>query len=99
MVFLKVLGKENDYKNKISILYKINKGYFEKKNILKFNLIQLSNNKINFILLLKKLNLINFHINLNKYNILLKNKKKIYINNNYFKIFLKYFENKPIYIF
>lgn len=88
MVFLKVLGKKNNCKNKMLILYKINKGYFEKKNFLKVNLIKLSNNQINSILLLKKLNLINFHININKYNILLKKKKK-----NYFliMIILKYF--------
>lgn len=99
MVFLKVLGKKNNCKNKMLILYKINKGYFEKKNFLKVNLIKLSNNQINSILLLKKLNLINFHININKYNILLKKKKKLFFNYDYFKIFLKYFENKPIYIF
>lgn len=98
MVFLKVLGNKYNYKNKISILYKINKGYFEKKNILKLNLILLSNNKINLILLLKKLNLINFHVNINKYNITIK-KKNLHLNYNYLKIFLKYFENKPIYIF
>lgn len=99
MGFLKVLGKKNNYKNKISILYKINKGYLEKKNYLKINLILLSNDKINLILFLKKLNLINFHININKYIILLKKKKNLNLNNNYLKIFLRYFENKPIYIF
>ena len=89
MDFSKVLGKKDNYKNKILILYKINRGYFEKKNFF----------KLNSILLLKKLNLINFHVNINKYNILLRKKEKYYFNYDYFKIFLKYFENKPIYIF
>jgi len=63
MVFLKVLGNHNNYKNKISIFYKINQGYFEKK------------------------------LSLNLKNLSKKN------SNHYNKIFLKYFENKPFYIF
>ena len=81
MVFLKVLGSKS--KNKISILYKINKGYFEKK--------------INLILLLKKLNMINFFNNSIKFFFFFDKTKKN--SNHYNKIFLKYFENKPFYIF
>ena len=95
MAFLKVLGNNKNYKNKISILYKINQGYFEKK--LNLNLKNLSNQKKKLILLLKKLNMINFFNNNIKFFFVYKKKKK---NNNYYnEIFLKYFENKPFYIF
>ena len=93
MVFLKVLGSKS--KNKIFILHKINKGYFEKK--INLNLKNLSKKKINLILLLKKLNMINFFNNNIKFIFFFDKKNKI--NNHYNKIFLKYFENKPFYIF
>ena len=95
MAFLKVLGNNKNYKNKISILYKINQGYFEKK--LSLNLKNLSKQKKNLILLLKKLNMINFFNNNIKFFFCFDKKKKK--NNHYNKIFLKYFENKPFYIF
>jgi hypothetical protein len=97
MVFLKVLGKQKNYKKQISILYKIHKGYFEKKVYINLNFLVLSKKKYNLILLLKKLNLINFFNNKIKFSIILKNKNNYNINYN--KIFLKYFENKPFYIF
>lgn len=97
MVFLKVRGKKN-LKNKLSILYKIHQGYLEKKNILKLHTYNVSNKKKNIILFFKKLNLINFFYINNKFNIYIKNYKNKK-SNNYNKIFLKYFENKPIYIF
>ena len=97
MAFLKVLGKKKNYKKQLSILYKIHKGYFVKKIYINLNLLLLSKKKYNLILLLKKLNLINFFNNKIKFNIILKNKNNY--NNNYNKIFLKYFENKPFYIF
>lgn len=102
MVFLKVLGKKKlNYKKKLAILYKIHQGYFEKKNNIKINnFILLSKQKMNLILFLKKSNIIHFFKNNNKFKILFKNKiKKNIIINNYNNIFLKYFENKPLFIF
>jgi hypothetical protein len=97
MAFLKVLGKKKNFKKNISILYKINQGFFEKKIYIKLNILLLSKKKNNLILLLKKLNLINFFNNNIKFNIFFKSKYKL--KNNYNKIFLKYFENKPFFIF
>lgn len=102
MVFLKALGKKKlNYKKKLTILYKIHQGYFEKKNNIKINnFILLSKKKMNLILFLKKSNIINFFKNKNKFTILFKNKiNKNIISNNYNNIFLKYFENKPLFIF
>lgn len=99
MVFLKVLGKKN-LKNELFILYKIHQGYLEKKNILKINTSYISNRQKNIVLFLKKLNFINFFYINDKYNIYVKNHRiKKFKTTNYNKIFLKYFENKPIYIF
>lgn len=98
MVSLKVLGRKK-FNNNLLFLYKINKGFFEKKICLNFNINKLSKNKIKLISLLKKSNLINFLIIKNKYNILFRKINNFKLKNSYIKIFLKYFENKPIYIF
>jgi hypothetical protein len=71
MAFLKVLGKKKNYKKQLSILYKIHKGYFEKKIYINLNLLLLSKKKYNLILLLKKLNLINFFNNKIKIKIII----------------------------
>jgi hypothetical protein len=98
MVFLKVLGKKN-FRNKISILNKINKGYFDKKKNIIFNYSLISKQKLNLIIFLKKSNLINFFKNTMKFDISF-NSLNIKSNiNNYNKIFLKYFENKPFFLF
>lgn len=98
MVFIKILG--NNFQK-----LKINKNYIKNYNILKLGFLKKKKiikkniflkKEIKFILKLKKMNFISFYIlNNMKFNFFKLTKKlNIYIN-----IFLKYFENKPLFFF
>lgn len=80
-----------DYINNYNI---IKLGFLKKKKIIKKNIF--FKKEIKFILKLKKMNFISFYIlNNMKFNFFnLTKKLNIYIN-----IFLKYFENKPLFFF
>lgn len=80
-----------DYINNYNI---IKLGFLKKKKIIKKNIFL--KKEIKFILKLKKMNFISFYIlNNMKFNFFnLTKKLNIYIN-----IFLKYFENKPLFFF
>jgi len=93
MVFIKIIGN-NSKKIKLNKSYNLIKlGFLYKKKIIKKNIF--SKRELIFFIKLKKLNFISsFLFNDFKFNFFNLNKKNIYIN-----IFLKYFENKPLFFF
>jgi len=98
MVFIKVVGNYKLKKNKNNLLiYKFNEGFKIKKQLINIKINLLSKKKLNLIFFLIKLNLIFIKKKI-KFNFFFDN-KFIYNKNIYFQIFIKYFENKPLFIY